>query len=672
VVGDGEELALALCRTVREWKLDGAGSKLELLKELTKVKGIYVPSFFRIYYDKDEVIENIEPLVEGYTGVEKAIVSDLNLYPFPAKQIVPFTGIVHDRFTIEIARGCGQGCRFCQAGMVYRPVREREPGEIVRIAERGLNETGFEDLSLLSLSSGDYSCVIPLLKELMNRFAEKHVAVSFSSLRVDSAVSLLMEEIKKVRKTSFTIAPEAGSQRLRDVINKKLTDDQILNTARKIYEGGWNLIKLYFMIGLPYESDSDLMDIVELSKEISKLGPKGRKGQVLNVSIASFVPKPHTPFQWLPHVGFEESKRRINLIKERLSCRQVKVKWNTPEASWLEGIFSRGDRRLTKVLIEAWQQGARFDSWSEQLNINVWRKTFQKQGLDPNFYLLRQRDQDEILPWEHISAGISKDFLIGEWQKAEIAEKTPDCRKHCSNCGVCNDSIYPVLYRDHLPFKAKGKYKPEESKGISRRYRLHFTKLERARYFSHLELIRVFIRAFRRAGIELIYSGGYHPMPKLSFATALPVGIESMSEIADVCVENIKDIPLTIERINKELPSGIKVIFTEEIFKKDSPRIKESYFNVQIDGFFKKEDADRFLRLDTWLSVRKRKNDIRTVDIRSQIKELNLLSGNELELVLRHRNGPEIKLAGILKEVFALSDSEIEGMKILKTKSVLA
>jgi len=418
VIGDGEEAALSICQTVREWKLDGRNSRPELLKELAKIKGIYIPSFFQVHYNTKGIIQDIESLIKGYEGVEKAIVSDLNCYPFPAKQIIPFTELVHDRFTIEIARGCSRGCRFCQAGMIYRPVRERDPCEIVRIAERGLHETGFEDLSLLSLSSGDYSCILPLVQALIRKVADKHVAISFSSLRIDRVISLLMEEIKKVRKTSFTVAPEAGSQKLRDVINKGLTEDQILHSAKDIYEGGWNLLKLYFMIGLPSEGDSDLISIVELSKKISRLGPQGRKGHVLNVSISPFVPKAHTPFEWSPQLELEEGKRRINFIRERLQSHRVKVKWNNPEASWLEGIFARGDRRLTKVLLEAWQQGARFDSWSEHLNIDIWKKALKRCNLDPNFYLLREREHDEVLPWEHIHSGISKEFLLSEWQKA--------------------------------------------------------------------------------------------------------------------------------------------------------------------------------------------------------------------------------------------------------------
>jgi radical SAM family uncharacterized protein/radical SAM-linked protein len=673
VIGDGEETALSICQTVREWKLDGRNSRLELLKELAKIRGIYIPPLFHVHYNAKGNIHHIEPLAEGYEGVDKAIVSDINRYPFPSREIVPFTELVHDRFTIEIARGCSRGCRFCQAGMIYRPVRERDPLEILRIAERGLYETGFEDLSLLSLSSGDYSCILPLLKALMRKVADKHVAISFSSLRIDTAISLLMKEIKKVRKTSFTVAPEAGSQKLRDIINKGLTEDQILHSAKEIYEGGWNLIKLYFMIGLPYEEDSDLISIVELSKKISRFGPQGRKGHVLNVSISPFVPKAHTPFEWLPQLELKESKRRINLIRERLQSRRVKVKWNNPEASWLEGIFSRGDRRLTRVLVEAWQQGAHFDSWSEHLSIDIWKKAFKTCNLDPDFYLLRERDHGEILPWEHINSGISREFLLSEWQKAIEGKQTPDCRQYCSDCGVCSDNnISPVFFDTWHPLEEKESLKPKQPNEQGKRYRLCFTKLEKTQYLSHLELIQVLIRAFRRVGMDLVYSNGYHPMPKVSFAIALPVGTESLSEIVDVQVKNIQNISLIIKKLNKELPSGIRVLSMEEIgIKETPPRIKESYFHIQMNGYFNKEAVDRFLMLKTCFAVKKRRNGETTVDIRSQVKALHVLSNGELELILRHGEGPELKPAEIIKNVFTLHDSQIEGMRILKTKSII-
>jgi radical SAM family uncharacterized protein/radical SAM-linked protein len=674
VIGDGEEAALSICKAVRQWKANSGDSKFELLKELAEIRGVYVPSFFSVYYDPKGGIKHIAPLREGNASVEKAIIPDLNYHPFPTRQIIPCAELIHDRFTIEIARGCSRGCRFCQAGMIYRPVRERDPHAVLRIAESGVSETGFEDLSLLALSSGDYSNVIPLLKKLMEKFEDRHVAVSFSSLRIDGAFSLLMEEIKKVRKTSFTIAPEAGTQRLRDVINKGLTEGQILNTAREIYEGGWNLIKVYFMVGLPTETDEDLEAIVELSKKISSLAPRGRKRNVLNVSIATFVPKAHTPFQWLTQLGLSESERRINFIKKRLNSHKVKVKWNKPEASWLEGIFSRGDRRLTRVLVDAWKQGARFDSWSEHLNLDIWRKTFEKHCLDPNFYLLRQRDRDEILPWSHINPGLSKEFLLSEWKKSMIAETTRDCRQYCSKCGVCDYfKVSPILFCSQVFAEEPITFTSKQARDFIKRYRIFFSKLEKARYISHLELVRVLIRAFRRAGIDLVYSDGYHPMPKVSFALALPVGVESMEEIMEVYLYENPTISVTAECLNRELPPGIRVLSMKEIpTKEPPPLIKESSFHIKVRHPLQREHAVGFLGSDTYPVIRKRGNRERIIDIRSQVKELNLISSDELELILRHERGPEMKPAEIIKQVFTLSDSQAEGMRILKTRNVIA
>ncbi len=673
VVGDGEEATVTICRAVREWKRAGGKGKLELLEELATIPGVYIPSFFSVHYNARGVVERIEPLRPGYDGVEKAVVPDLNSYPFPTRQVVPIAEAIHDRFTIEIARGCGRGCRFCQAGMIYRPVRERAPQEIVHIAEQGLHETGFEDLSLLSLSSGDYSCVLPLVRELMARVASRQVAVSFSSLRADGIISPLMEEIKKVRKTSFTIAPEAGSQRMRDVINKGLTEEQILHTAREIYEGGWNLIKLYFMIGLPSEEERDLSAIVELSKKIARLAPRGRRHNVLNVSVASFVPKSHTAFQWLPQLGLEESKLRINSIRDRLRGKRVRVKWNKPEASWLEGIFSRGDRRLTGVLLEAWKQGARFDSWSEHLNLDIWRNAFDRHRLDPDFYLLRQRDAGEVLPWDHIRSGISKEFLLDEWQRSMRGEATLDCREQCSNCGVCDGlSVSPVLFDGSTPFGKRFSPIPRMGERI-KRFRVNFTKLDRGRYLSHLEFVRLLIRAFRRAGVDLAYSNGYHPMPRASFATALPVGVESLAEVVDLSLYDSGNISRTVELVNKELPPGIKALAMEEVLTEERPpQFKESTFHVTVQGSLREEDLARFLELPACRVVQKRGNRERSIDIRSQVKGLNLLSGGEIEMVLRHGGGPEMRPSEIIKEIFALTDSQAEQIRVLKTKGILA
>jgi radical SAM family uncharacterized protein/radical SAM-linked protein len=673
LVGDGEEAAVAMCSAVREWKRAGGKAKIELLERLATIQGVYVPSFFSVRFTSQGTVEGMDALRPGYRGVEKAVIPDLNSFPFPSRQIVPFSELVHDRFTVEIARGCSRGCRFCQAGMVYRPVRERSPQEIVRIAQRGLQETGFEDLSLLSLSSGDYSCLLPLVRELMARAANRHVAVSFSSLRADGIVSPLMEEIKRVRKTSFTIAPEAGSQRMRDAINKGLSEQQILRAAADIYGAGWNLIKLYFMIGLPGEQQSDIEAIVELSKKIARLAPQGRRGNVLNVSVAAFVPKSHTPFQWLPQIEVEQGKQKISYIRDRLHSKRIKVKWNKPEASWLEGIFSRGDRRLTAVLIDAWKAGARFDSWSEHLNLDIWRNAFDRHGLDPDFYLHRQRDEGEILPWEHIHSGVSKKFLLDEWRRAQRGEATLDCRGHCSDCGVCKElPVSPVLFTKPV---AGGESSPAQASTEERirRFRVRFTKLERGRYLSHLELVRLFIRAFRRTGIDMVYSKGYHPMPKMSFATALPVGVESLDEVADLSLYDRGDIPQRLESVNRELPPGIRALSIEEVPAEERPpQVKESTFQVTVRGGVREEEINRFLELPEYPVMQRRRKGERTIDIRFQVKELRLVSGEEIEMVVRYDGGPSMKPSEIIEKICSRPDSQSEGIRVLKTKSVLA
>jgi len=672
VVGDGEEAALRICKAVKEWKQAGRKNRAELLEELAALPGVYIPSFFSVRYSARGTVEHVEALRPGYSWVEKAVVPDLNFYPFPSTQIVPIAEPVHDRFTIEIARGCSRGCRFCQAGMIYRPVRERDPREIVRVAERGLRETGFEDLSLLSLSSGDYGCVLPLVRELMKRVANHHVAVNFSSLRADSIMSTLMEEIKRVRKTSFTIAPEAGSQRMRDAINKGLTEEQILDAARKIYAAGWNLIKLYFMIGLPMEQEDDIEAIIELSRKIERLGPRGRRHNVLNVSVATFVPKSHTPFQWQPQLTMEQGKQRINYIRDRLHGKRIKVKWNEPEGSWLEGTFSRGDRRLTHVLTDAWKEGARFDSWREHLRPGTWRDAFERHGLDPDFYLLRQRDESEVMPWEHISTGISKEFLLEEWMKAQRGIATPDCREQCPACGICESlSVSPVLFNGSAFAESPVPSTPR-TEGRIRRLRIHFTKLETGRYLSHLELVRLFIRAFRRAGIIMVYSKGYHPMPKISFATALPVGVESLDEILDLSLYDSGNVGRTSDLVNRELPAGIRVLTIDEVSAKERPpQVKESTFQVSVPGSVKEEEMIRFLRLPVCPLVRKRGNRERTIDIRSQVRGLQLISGNEIEMIMRHDGGPEMKPSEIIGEIFSLTERQVEEMRVLKTKGIL-
>jgi len=581
--------------------------------------------------------------------------------------------LIHDRVAIEIARGCTRGCRFCLAGMIYRPVRERSPEDILEKAEKALRFTGYEDLSLLSLSSGDYSCIEPLLKILMDRQSSEKIAVSLPSLRVDSLSPSSIEQIKRVRKTGFTLAPEAGNERLRRIINKGLTQKDILETAQEVYGAGWNLIKLYFMIGLPFEEEKDLQDIINLAKQVASLGGKRGKRSKLNVSISTFVPKSHTPFMWTSQISIEESQRRIQLIYEGLKGGHIRVKWNQPELSWLEGIFSRGDRRLTKSLIEAWRLGARFDAWSQHLKMDIWEEAFIRTGLDPSFYLHRKRSPDEIMPWDHIISGVAKSFLENEWKIAQEGKPTPDCREKCLECGVCDHTIIdPVLFKD-WDFSSNLKKPLEPVITTSKRYRLTFSKLNHARHLSHLELVRVFIRAFRRAGLSLVYSRGFHPMPKVSFGCALPVGTESMQESVEIEVVGQLEILSFKETINQQLPFGITVTFIEEISpNKKRAHLKESHFIITINGVkLKKDDLEGFLKSDYFPVVKVNKKGKQEINARHVVRSMSLISPNKIKLALKHTIGPELKPVEIVRSIFSLRDNRASDINVLKTKQII-
>lgn len=439
VIGEGEEIIGEIAATVAEWKRNGRkDGRAGLLDSLVKLAGIYVPSLYEAEYAEDgSFIATIPKCIDGPAVISKRVVADLDNAYFPVRPIVPYLETVHDRIMLELFRGCSRGCRFCQAGVVYRPVRERKPETLLRLAQELADNTGYDEISLVSLSSADYSCLPELATTLLSSFESKQVSLSVPSLRVDSFSIELANQIQKVRRSGLTFAPEAGTQRLRDVINKGVSEADLFEAAGAAMRSGWSGMKLYFMIGLPTETDEDVLAIAELARRVLTLSQNSGRTK-LTVSVSTFVPKPHTPFQWFSQISIEEMERRQRLLRAALKDRRISFNWHDPQISRLEGVFARGDRRLGKTLLAAWQKGVRFDGWSEYFRPEIWTEAFLATGVDPDNYTVRERDLTENLPWSHLSSGVDSAWLASEWKRSQAQILTEDCRRgECSGCGVC-------------------------------------------------------------------------------------------------------------------------------------------------------------------------------------------------------------------------------------------
>ena len=442
MLGEGEEMINEVVDEYIKWKKSGKADKKDYLEAIANIDGIYVPSFYDVEYNEDNTIKSITPNNDNAKPtVRKRIMNDFDKAYAPDNIIVPFGEVVHDRVILEIMRGCMRGCRFCQAGYIYRPLRERNSDTLLGIAEDLLSCSGYDEISLSSLSSSDYSQLKPLTDRLLDMTEQKKIGLSLPSLRIDNFSMDLMRRVQAVRKSGITFAPEAGTQRLRDVINKNITEEDVLKSTSILFRGGWTNVKLYFMIGLPTETEDDVRGIADLSQKVLDeyfAIPKEERAKNINITVStsSFVPKPFTAFQWAAQDDRESLVKKQDILKGAIKSRRIRYNWHYSETSYLEGVFARGDRRLGEVIIKAVEKGCQFDSWADHFKFDKWMEAFEECGIDPDFYNLRERSYDEILPWDHIDIGVTKKFLMNENEKAKAEITTPHCREKCAGCGA--------------------------------------------------------------------------------------------------------------------------------------------------------------------------------------------------------------------------------------------
>jgi len=588
-VGDAEELLPEFLDALSALKRDRA-PRAERVRALARIPGLYAPALYDVEQDDGLLIP--VPRGDAPYPVLRRILYDIDRFPFPDRIVVPHGEIVHDRVSIELMRGCPVGCRFCQAGYIYRPTRERDPNQVRDTVVRSVRATGYDEFSLASLNTGEYGAVEPLLFDLMDRFEPESVSVSLSSLHASTMTEDLARQVRRVRKSGFTIAPEAGTQRLRNVINKNLDEAQILNACRLAFEAGWDAIKLYFMIGLPTETDADVDGLVDLAHEILAVGRRTakRRRPEVTLSASSFVPKPVTPFQWVGQERIESLYRKQDRIAARVR-RGVRFKHHECETTFLEGAFSRGDRSLGAVLLRAFRLGARFDGWAEHFDAARWRRAFREEGIDPERYAYGDWSPTRRLPWDVLDSRVNKKWLAMELKRA-LSEGTlsicgpTDCHgcapfaRECvkgivrDTTGRPLDASLPILSTPSAPGPgvparaedAPRPLSPEEKASrkdaaiTPHRYRLKFEKTGRTQFLGHLDVARALLRALRRARIGLVYSQGFNPKPRVQFGPALAVGIESKGEYLDLETTAALDTATAAAALNASLPTGLRVL----------------------------------------------------------------------------------------------------------------
>ena len=653
-IGDAEEAMHELVELRQQH-----GSRGNFLAALSEREGFYVPSLPR-------------------RNIRRRVLRSLESAVYPARPILPLMKPVHDRITVEVARGCIRGCRFCQAGIIYRPYRERSPETIKGLIRESLACTGYDELSLASLSAGDYSEIEPLMEELIGTYKKDRVSISLPSLRVGTLTPEMIRTIADIRKTGFTLAPEAGTERLRRVINKELSEADLMDAVETIFSNGWSVLKLYFMVGLPTETEEDLEGIIRLCNNILALGKKSAKRHVqINVTVSTFVPKPHTPFQWFGQATIKEIRAKQAYLAKGLRKRGITLKPHDPETSLLEAAFARGDRTLGKVIEKAVQMGCRFDGWSECFDFGKWAEAFQSCGLDLASFAYRRCGLDDPLPWDFIETGVTSEFLKRENTRALSAETTDNCRVQCEACGIgCEDGGSASLGKPQtisaqtlLPAPIAKVVKEGD---LVTRIRFKYTKTGRLRFLSHLDLMTVFQRAAARAKMPLAFSQGFNPHPKISFGPALPVGMESEAEYLDMETDPLIDLLTITKSLNQALPQGIRILEARIVPRKApslSGSISRYVYTVEIPESCSSNLADRVKKFIERVSVlveRKGKQN----DIKPAIESISpapSTDGAVLEVTLQDRVEARARIQDVIEKLFEIGPEESALFRIRRT-----